>query len=63
MSRRIAVDFGVPLLTNAQLFTMFIESLQKHKQGEMQFTQADSLFDYYKRESEGDAWTNKKEFH
>ena len=39
MTRRTAVDFGVPLLTNAQLFKMFVESLRKHKEGKVQFTQ------------------------
>ena len=31
LTRRTAVDFGVPLLTNAQLFKMFAESMKKHK--------------------------------
>ena len=39
LTRRTAVDFGVPLLTNAQLFIMFAESLQKLKQGKFQFGQ------------------------
>ena len=39
LTRRTAVDFGVPLLTNAQLFKMFVESLRKHKEGKVQFTQ------------------------
>lgn len=38
LTRRTAVDFGVPLLTNAQLFKMFVESLKKHKEGKVQFT-------------------------
>jgi carbamoyl-phosphate synthase (ammonia) len=37
LTRRTAVDFGVPLLTNAQLFIMFTQSLQKLKQGKFQF--------------------------
>ena len=63
LSRRTAVDFGVPLLTNAQLFTMFAESLEKSNKGEMPFTQAESLFDYYAGEKESEAWTGDKEFH
>lgn len=39
VTRRTAVDFGVPLLTNAQLFTMFVEALVKHRQGRMQISQ------------------------
>jgi carbamoyl-phosphate synthase (ammonia) len=38
MTRRTAVDYGVPLLNNAQLFKMFVESLKKHKDGQIQFT-------------------------
>jgi carbamoyl-phosphate synthase (ammonia) len=63
LSRRTAVDYGVPLLTNAQLFTMFSESLEKHKNGQMKFMQADSLFDYYAGESKSQAWTDPDEFH
>lgn len=37
LTRRTAVDFGVPLLTNAQLFIMFTQALQKLKQGQFQF--------------------------
>ena len=63
LTRRTAVDFGVPLLTNAQLFKMFAESMKKHKEGKLKFTQADSLFDYYALEKPEEAWTNKNEFH
>ena len=38
LTRRTAVDYGVPLLNNSQLFKMFVESLKKHKEGTMQFT-------------------------
>jgi carbamoyl-phosphate synthase (ammonia) len=62
-TRRTAVDFGVPLLTNAQLFKMFVEAIEKHKAGKLQFTQADSLFDYYRREKPEEAWTSADEFH
>jgi carbamoyl-phosphate synthase (ammonia) len=37
LTRRTAVDFGVPLMTNAQLFIMLTQSLQKLKQGKFQF--------------------------
>jgi hypothetical protein len=38
LTRRTAVDFGVPLLTNAQLFKMFVEAIDKHKKGELEVT-------------------------
>ena len=38
LTRRTAVDFGVPLLTNPQLFKMFTESLRKHKDGKFHFS-------------------------
>lgn len=63
LTRRTAVDFGVPLLNNPQLFKMFAEALVKHKQGKFTFTQADSLFDYYERESPDETWTSANEFH
>ena len=50
LSRRSAVDFGVPLLTNPQLFKMFAQALDKNQRGEIMITQADSLFDYYAKE-------------
>jgi hypothetical protein len=94
LTRRTSVDFGVPLLTNPQIFKMFVEAMQKHKDGKITFTkvrqsfaflhhyhilyppllilnvslflltqQADSLFDYYSKESPEEAWTNPQEFH
>ena len=57
------MDFGVPLLTNPQLFKMFAEAMKKHKEGKLKFTQADSLFDYYALEKPEEAWTDKSEFH
>ncbi|CAK9252415.1 unnamed protein product [Sphagnum jensenii] len=39
LTRRTAVDFGVPLLTDPQLFRMFAEALVKHKQGRFAFSQ------------------------
>ena len=62
-TRRAAVDFGIPLLNNAQLFKMFVEALEKHKTGKIQFTKAENLFDYYSKESIEDAWSDGKEFH
>ena len=63
LTRRTAVDFGVPLLTNTQLVKMFIESIKKHKEGKLQFSHAESLFDFYKKEKPEEAWTDPKEFH
>jgi len=37
LARRTAVDFGVPLLTNPQLFKMFTEALKKNNEGKIQF--------------------------
>lgn len=37
-TRRIAVDFGVPLMTNAQLFVMLVDALQKNAAGKLQVT-------------------------
>ena len=42
LTRRTAVDFGVPLMTNAQLFIMLTQSLQKLKQGKFQFGKVSS---------------------
>ena len=44
LTRRTAVDFGVPLLTNPQLFKMFAEALVKHHQGKFSFTKVSSKF-------------------
>ena len=38
LTRRTAVDFGVPLINNAQIFKMFVEALEKHKAGKIQVT-------------------------
>ena len=52
LTRRTAVDFGVPLLTNAQLFTMFVDSIRKHKEGKIAFSHVSNddikriIFDY-----------------
>lgn len=63
LSRRTAVDFGVPLLTNAQLFKMFVEAIHKSKAGKIQVAEPDSLFDYYSKELPEEAWTARDEFH
>jgi carbamoyl-phosphate synthase (ammonia) len=45
ITRRTAVDFGIPLLTNPQLFIMFAEALAKHSQGKIQVTQVINMKD------------------
>jgi carbamoyl-phosphate synthase (ammonia) len=50
VSRRSAVDFNVPLMTDPQLFKMFAEALDKHKRGEITIIKPDSLSDYYAKE-------------
>eukprot|EP00981_Chlorochromonas_danica_P010802 scaffold3414_cov183-Ochromonas_danica.AAC.8 len=62
-TRRTAVDFGIPLLTNVQLFRMFVEALRKHKEGKLQVSQPSSLFDYYACEKPEETWTGPTEFH
>ena len=42
---------------------MFVEALQKQKDGKIIIAEAENLFDYYTRESDDDVWTDKKEFH
>ena len=61
--RRTAVDFGIPLLTQPQLVKLCVEALDRHKKGELVGIRADSLFDYYKKEKDADAWTKPNEFH
>ena len=65
MMRRTAVDFGIPLLTNMNLFKVFTDAMYKYKmeQGQMVGLNPDSLFEHYASESDSDAWTNPKEFH
>lgn len=63
MIRRTAVDFSIPLLTNISLVKLFVESMAIHKEKPLLGLDADSLFDYYERESKEDAWTNEHEFH
>ena len=61
--RRTAVDFGIPLLTNPQLISLFASAMGKHKRGELIGLTPESLFDYYARESPDEAWTKPDEFH
>ena len=44
-TRRTAVDFGVPLLTNPQLFKIFVEALQMNQEGKIQFLKVSNFFD------------------
>eukprot|EP00522_Entomoneis_paludosa_P006834 CAMPEP_0172438874 /NCGR_PEP_ID=MMETSP1065-20121228/7_1 /TAXON_ID=265537 /ORGANISM="Amphiprora paludosa, Strain CCMP125" /LENGTH=1491 /DNA_ID=CAMNT_0013187469 /DNA_START=66 /DNA_END=4541 /DNA_ORIENTATION=- len=62
-TRRTAVDFGVPLLTNMQLVEMFANSLYKHKQEGLVGLEPKTLFEHYSQEKDGDAWTSPSEFH
>ncbi|TMW60483.1 hypothetical protein Poli38472_000525 [Pythium oligandrum] len=61
--RRTAVDFSIPLLTNISLVKLFVEAMAIHKEKPLLGLDADSLFDYYKREKEEEAWTNPHDFH
>ena len=61
--RRTAVDFGIPLLTQPQIFTIFSEAMGKHLKGDLKGLDPDSLFDHYKKEAPEDAWSGEKEFH
>ena len=61
--RRTAVDFGIPLLTNPQLISLFTSAMAKHKKGELIGLVPESLFDFYAREAPDDAWTKPDELH
>jgi len=61
--RRTAVDFGIPLLTQPQLVNLFVESLVRHKRGELIGTSPDSLFDHYAQEKPEETWSGVTEFH
>ena len=61
--RRTAVDFGVPLLTNLNLVTMFADAMEKHSKNPMVGLLPSSLYDYYHAEKASDAWTSPTEFH
>ena len=47
LTRRTAVDFGIPLLTNVQLFKMFVESLWKDKAGKIQFSHVSIINEFF----------------
>jgi len=59
--RRTAVDFGVPLLTNVNLVKCFADAMHAHDIDKG--LEPKTLFEHYKEESDGDAWTNPREFH
>jgi len=61
--RRTAVDYAIPLLTNAKLVTMFADAMEKHTKEPMVGLVPSSLFEYYKKEKASDAWTSPSEFH
>jgi carbamoyl-phosphate synthase (ammonia) len=61
--RRTAVDFGVPLLTNMNLVTMFTNAITKHKKEGLVGLEPKTLFEHYESEKDNDAWSNKDEFH
>ena len=63
LMRRTAVDFGIPLLTNMNLFKVFADAASKHVAGELTGLDAQTLFEHYQSESDDDAWTNPTEFH
>ena len=61
--RRTAVDFGVPLLTNINLVTMFADAMEHHAAKPMVGLSPSSLYDYSQAEKATDAWTSPSEFH
>jgi len=63
LMRRTSVDFGIPLLTNLQLFKTFTNACEKHKKGELVGLDPHSLFEHYAKESDSEAWTSPTEFH
>eukprot|EP00593_Proboscia_inermis_P002097 CAMPEP_0171293644 /NCGR_PEP_ID=MMETSP0816-20121228/1938_1 /TAXON_ID=420281 /ORGANISM="Proboscia inermis, Strain CCAP1064/1" /LENGTH=161 /DNA_ID=CAMNT_0011764713 /DNA_START=27 /DNA_END=513 /DNA_ORIENTATION=- len=63
LTRRTAVDFGIPLLTNLQLVKVFADAVAMHKKDGLVGLDPQSLFEHYEDEKDDDAWTNKDEFH
>jgi carbamoyl-phosphate synthase (ammonia) len=61
--RRMAVDFGVPLLTNMNLVKMFTDAVYLHKQEKLVGLEPKTLFEHYEAETDKDAWTKPTEFH
>ena len=63
LMRRTSVDFGIPLLTNIQLVSVFADAINEYKKGELKGLDSKSLFEHYQKESPGDFWTASNEFH
>ena len=61
--QRIAMDFGIPLLTNMQLVQVFTSAVDKDKCKEFLGLEPSSLFQYYQDEDLSEAWTSSSEFH
>ena len=52
--RRLAVDFGVPLLTNIQIAQLLADSIEKHKACQakgVEFMECKTLREYYDMEA------------
>ena len=63
LMRRSAVDFGIPLMTNMNLFKVFADAAHLHSKGEISGLDPKKLFEHYQSETDADAWTDKDEFH
>jgi carbamoyl-phosphate synthase (ammonia) len=63
LMRRSAVDFGIPLMTNMNLFKVFADAAHLHSKGEITGLNPKKLFEHYQNETDADAWTDKDEFH
>uniref|UniRef100_A0A7S2PNJ6 Carbamoyl phosphate synthase arginine-specific large chain n=1 Tax=Skeletonema marinoi TaxID=267567 RepID=A0A7S2PNJ6_9STRA len=63
LMRRSAVDFGIPLMTNMNLFKVFADAANLHSKGEISGLESKKLFEHYQGETDADAWTDKDEFH
>jgi len=63
LMRRTAVDHATPLLTNARVAALLADSLERHSRTPMVGLVPEALADHYRKESDADAWTSKREFH
>jgi carbamoyl-phosphate synthase (ammonia) len=63
LMRRTAVDFGIPLMTNMNLFKVFSDAANLHAKGELADLEPETLFEHYQAETDSDAWTKPSEFH
>lgn len=63
LMRRTAVDFGIPLLTNLQLFKAFTDACVHHKREHMIGLEPTKLFEHYQGETNEEAWSTPDEFH